>query len=214
MQDSGEPLTSEDRDEHDSFNELLELVDAGDQNAVGCRIFVRFTNRLIGLARTRLSDKLQTKVDAEDVVQSAYRSFFNRQATADFELENWERLWSLLAILTLRKCYARVDYYYADKRDVRREVASSGSAAMSVRALNAESTEPTPEEAAAITEILEETMRGLDAKQREILSMTLQGYEVREISAHVELSERTVHRVRQQLRSHLVRLIAEPDGEG
>lgn len=197
--------------EDDSFNQLLDFVDAGDQDAVGNQIFVRFTNRLVALARTRLGDKLKTKVDPEDVVQSAYRSFFNRQATDEFELENWERLWGLLAVLTLRKCYARVDYHYADKRDVRREVASAGSAGISIRSLNAESMEPTPEEAAAITEILEQTMRDLDAKQREILSMTLQGYEVREISDHVQLSERTVHRVRKQLRQHLTQLVAEPN---
>lgn len=208
MQD---PLAPDSQAEHDSFNELLQLVDAGDQDAVGSRIFVRFTNRLISLARTRLSDKLKTKVDAEDVVQSAYRSFFNRQAADEFELENWERLWGLLAVLTLRKCYARVDYHYAEKRDVRREVSSPGSADVSIRSLNAESTEPTPEEAAAITEILEQTMRDLDAKQREILSMTLQGYEVREISDHVQLSERTVHRVRNQLRQHLTKLVADLD---
>ena len=204
-------MTSEPPAANDSFNELLELVDAGDQNAVGKRIFVRFTNRLISLARTRLSDKLKTKVDAEDVVQSAYRSFFNRQASDVFELQDWERLWGLLAVLTLRKCYARVDYYHADKRDVRREINPASTADVSVRSLHAESTEPTPEEAAAITEILEQTMRGLDAKQREILSMTLQGYEVQEISDQVQLSERTVHRVRKQIRQHLTKLAADRD---
>jgi len=204
-------VTSEPPAANDSFNELLELVDAGDQNAVGNRIFVRFTNRLISLARTRLNAKLKTKVDAEDIVQSAYRSFFNRQASDVFELQDWERLWGLLAVLTLRKCYARVDYYHADKRDVRREITSASTADISVRSLHAESTEPTPEEAAAITEILERTMRGLDAKQREILSMTLQGYEVQEISDQVQLSERTVHRVRKQIRQHLRKLAADRD---
>ena len=189
--------------EDDSFNELLEVIEAGDQNNAGSRIFVRFTNRLIALARSRLSDKLKTKVDAEDVVQSAYRSFFNRQASDQFELENWEGLWGLLAILTLRKCYSRVAYYHADKRDVRREVTSDPAAEVSIRSLKAESAEPTPEEAVALTEILERTMSSLDAKQREILAMTLQGYEVREISDHVRLSERTVHRVRTVSYTHL-----------
>lgn len=195
--------------EQASFNGLLELLQADDQDNAATEIFGRFTNRLVALARTRLSDRLKTKVDPEDVVQSVYRSFFNRQAADQFQFENWEGLWGLLAILTLRKCYARVDYHLADKRDLRREVPSVSPDQSSVRSLNAESTEPTPAEAAALADLLEQTMSRLDTQQRDILSMTLQGYEVREISQHVKLSERTVHRVRKEIREHLKSLISD-----
>lgn len=192
--------------EHDSFNQLLDLFDAGEHDAAGAEIFVRFTTRLVSLARSRLSDQMRSKVDAEDVVQSAYRSFFKRQAQNPLEPDSWERLWGLLAILTLRKCYSRVDYYQAEKRDLRRE--TSPSSELSVRMLHAESADPTPAEAAALTEVLEHTMAKLDEHQREILSMTLQGYEVREISDQVGLSERTVHRVRKEIRDDLRGLIS------
>ncbi len=189
--------------ESDSFDRLLGLFDAGEQDAAGAEIFLRFTNRLVALARTRLGGQMRAKVDPEDAVQSAYRSFFNRQAAGGFQLEGWEGLWGLLAILTLRKCYSHVDYFHAEKRDVRREVSADPAAGISVRSLCAQSSEPTPAEAAALTEILEQTMQQLDPRQREILSMTLQGYEVREISDQVQLSERTVHRVRKDIRSVL-----------
>ena len=48
---------------------------AGDQQAA-TELFSRYANRLIALARKRLSDKLAGHIDPEDVVQSVYRSFF------------------------------------------------------------------------------------------------------------------------------------------
>ena len=40
--------------------------------------FERFTRRLIGLARRHLDERLQHKIDPEDVVQSAYKSLYIR----------------------------------------------------------------------------------------------------------------------------------------
>jgi hypothetical protein len=41
-------------------------------------LFEQFSQRLIGLARCHLDSRLKHKVDPEDVVQSAYKSFFLR----------------------------------------------------------------------------------------------------------------------------------------
>src|SRR5262245_47104649 len=42
------------------------------------RTLERFSRRLIGLARVHLGGRLRTKVDPEDVVQSAYKSLLGR----------------------------------------------------------------------------------------------------------------------------------------
>ena len=55
--------------------ELLARWREGDQQAEE-ELFSRYTTQLVALARSRLSPKLAGRVDAEDVVQSAYRSFF------------------------------------------------------------------------------------------------------------------------------------------
>ncbi len=47
----------------------------GDQAAADA-LFRRYAERLIGLVRLRLSEKLARRVDPEDIVQSVYRSFF------------------------------------------------------------------------------------------------------------------------------------------
>jgi len=55
--------------------ELLERYEAGDPLAAR-QIYDRYAARLLGLARRMLAEKLAARVDPEDVVQSAYRSFF------------------------------------------------------------------------------------------------------------------------------------------
>ncbi len=85
------------------FTELMRQLRAGDATAAE-RIFRGYARRLIGLARSRLSENVRAKTDPEDVVQSVFRSFFTRQADGQFELATWNDLWSLLATITLRKC--------------------------------------------------------------------------------------------------------------
>ena len=55
--------------------ELLSRFQEGDAAAAEA-IFARYANRLLALARSRLSSKLARRIDADDVVQSTFRSFF------------------------------------------------------------------------------------------------------------------------------------------
>ena len=64
-----------------SAHQLLERIREGDEQAA-TELFDRYVDRLIELARSRLSPKLARRLDPEDVVQSACRSFF-RLARAD-----------------------------------------------------------------------------------------------------------------------------------
>src|SRR5262252_1081762 len=54
---------------------LLDGCRRGDE-AASRELFDRYLARLTALARTRISPKLDTRFDADDVVMSAYRSFF------------------------------------------------------------------------------------------------------------------------------------------
>src|SRR6187402_3281387 len=83
--------------------------------------FERFTRRLIGLARGHIDARLRHKVDLEDVVQSAYKSFFLRYGEGALATEGWDGLWGLLTVITLRKCADRARYHQAECRDVKRE---------------------------------------------------------------------------------------------
>ena len=188
----------------DSFAEFLRRLRAGDDEAAR-QLFQRFARQLIGMARRRFEGPLKHKVDPEDIVQSAYKSFFSRHADGSIEVGSWNSLWGLLTIITVRKCTERVAYHRAQRRDAAREV-SAPPDSESAPALEGLSREPTPAEAAELSETVARLLAGLDADERPILEMSLQGYSTREISAELNRAERTVRLLRERIRKRLERM--------
>src|SRR4051812_33906158 len=95
--------------------ELLARVRQGDQ-AAAAAVFDLYKRRLLGLARSHLDARLRGKVDPEDVVQSVFRSYFRRQTDGRFDVQDWDQLWSLLAMITVRKCTNAKVFFTRQKR--------------------------------------------------------------------------------------------------
>src|SRR5262245_19221674 len=148
---------------NDSFAVLMRDLRAGDEAAAGV-VFHRFARRLIALARVRLDERISRKEDPEDVLQSVFCSFFVRYREGQFEFDNWESLWGVLALIRLRKCGNHLQYCRAARRRISRETSADSSPAWP-----AVDPEPTPEQAAVLTETLELLMRRLEPRDREIL---------------------------------------------
>lgn len=164
--------------------------------------FERFTRRLIGLARSHLDTRLQHKIEPEDVVQSAYKSFFLRYGDGALGAEGWDGLWGMLMMITLRKCADRVRYYRAQARDLKRETAPSSEIEVFREAIGSE---PTPEQAAVLAETVEALLVGLDGDERAIVELSLQGHSTQEISTQLGRAERSVRRIRERVRIQLER---------
>jgi RNA polymerase sigma-70 factor (ECF subfamily) len=191
-----------------SFADLMGRLRAGDEDAAA-RVFDSFARRLVELARQHLDGRLRQKVDPEDVVQSAYRSFFVRYRDGQFTLLSWDSLWGVLTRITVRKCVNRAEHFRAARRDVRREVPLEPTPGEIAAVGQFFAHEPTPVEAAALAETVEHLMSDLDEREREMLALALQGYIPREISPRVGRSERTVQRLLDRVRKHLSLLQAE-----
>lgn len=179
-----------------SCRTVMERLRRGDEDA-STEVFTRFVDRLITVAHHQLSERLRYKIDPEDVVQSVCRSFFRRQRAGQFQIPDWESLWHLLTLITIRKCVNAVEHWTAGKRDLNLELPLTTPAP---------SREPTPEDAAVLTETLEQLMARLTAREQEILSLHLQGYEISEIGERVGRTRRTVRRALDHARSELCRL--------
>ena len=193
-----------------SFVDLMARIRAGDQQAAA-RVFRQFGQRLIALARSWLDTAIRKKLDPEDVVQSAFKSFFVRHAGGEYDIAGWDSLWSLLVVITLRKCGHRVEYFRAARRDVRREVVQPGPADDSKPSWELLAQDPSPLQAALLSETVQHLMRFLEQPhERQILELKLQGYTEPEISTQVSRSERTVRRVLQRVRQRL-ELLEEQD---
>jgi hypothetical protein len=169
----------------------------------------RHTGRLLAVAQARLDPRLRPKLDASDIVQSVFRTFFRRADRGDFTLAEVDDLGALLVQITIRKCHQQADHFLAARRDVRRE-RQGGTMSGSVDSLDAHSDEAAPEESAALHETVAWLCDQLGSeRKRQILDLSLQGYEVVEISKHLGYYERGVERVRAEIKHLLLSLCDE-----
>jgi RNA polymerase sigma-70 factor (ECF subfamily) len=192
----------------DSFDDVMARLRAGDP-AAAAAVFHRFARRLIALARSRLDARLRQKVDPEDVLQSVYKSFFLRHADGEFDPESWDSLWSLLTVLTVRKCGRWHEHYGTAGRDRRREEGAAEDATTSSAELRALADEPSPDEAAELADLVEVLLRCEVGRDRAIVMLRLQGYTPNEIAAQLRRPERTVFRVLDRVKKRLRRLCEE-----
>jgi len=170
--------------------------------------FERFSRRLIGLARVHLHGRLKHKVDPEDVVQSAYKSFLVRYGDESLVTEDWEGLWGLLTLITVRKCADRARYYQAECRELRREGGTPSSDSNPDWRM-ATGREPTPDDAVILIETITDFLAQLNGDERAIVELSLQGYSTQEISDQTGRAERSVRRMRERVRKHLERQQAD-----
>ncbi|HYT93063.1 MAG TPA: ECF-type sigma factor [Gemmataceae bacterium] len=182
----------------DSFLELRSGLFAGDENAAA-KLFAHYAARLVALARARLGPRLRAKVDPEDIVQSAFHSFFLRCSAGRFDLDSPEQLWSLLVLFTLRKCGRQFDLYGAKRRDAARE-AHAGWLQGDEESAVPQQREPGPEEAAILADTVEHVAGQLSSPlKRQIFDLSLQGHSIAEIAEQTQYYERGVERVRAEI---------------
>lgn len=172
-------------------------------------VFNRYAGRLMQVAQDRLGVRLQSKVSPEDVVQSAFKSFFRRQHEFNFKSDDSDGLWGLLVVMTLRKCAKWADVFGADKRSIEREVSFDAETDSGHRWHEVADRDPGPEEAVMLSELIERLMRRLDARQQQMLSLRMQGFELDEIADQVQSSRRTVARVVSEVKNILRELLIE-----
>ncbi len=187
-----------------SFDELLAQLKSGDQGAAA-EIFERYAARLIALARGRLQTRLRSKVDAEDIVQSVFKSFFFAQGRDKFGFDEWGDLWGLLVTMTVRKCGRRAKEFLAARRDVRREGRRRLGADEDLGDFDVADPQPTADEAAVLTELIEKLMCELDSREQQVFTLRLQGYTVAEIAKQIDRTERTVQRILERIEDRLQR---------
>lgn len=188
-----------------SVDLVMQRLSIGDASAAS-EVFNRYSGQLIQLAQQRLNWRLRRKLDPEDVVQSAFQSFFRLHSEEKTHFENWSALWGLLSLITLRKCGRKLEYFKAACRDIDEENSSCLNARMledSRSDWEAVASDPTPAQAAILTDTLQVLLSQLSEQERKVATLCLQGYPVSEISAQIGRSERTVQRILERLEADL-----------
>ena len=184
------------------INDLVE----GDETAAQ-RIFDRYFEKVVRLARGNLRKSRRRVADEEDVALGAMGSFLRGAADGRFDcLKDREDLWRLLATITIRKAAAQVRSEKRLKRgggEVRGESIFFGSAKEPGKSGfdHQRGSDPTPELAAMMSESCEQLLDRLgDETLQAVAVYKLQGFTHREIGHKIGRAEETVNRKVRRIR--------------
>ena len=178
-----------------SDESLVRRFRTGDQ-AAAAALFARYAARVRALARSRCTTSYAVRFDADDIVQSVFRTFFNGVRHETYNVPPEGHLWGLLMVLALNKIRSQVDFHGAAKRSVHRTSRSDELDAHVVGGAN------DPSEG-FLQVVLDDLLAGLPESNREIVRLRIDGYEVKEIAARTGRSRRTVERVLQDFRDRV-----------
>lgn len=183
-----------------SISQFFEGMRTGD-DAAARRLWERFFPRLYALSRKVLAGRAQRAADAEDVVLSAFASFYRRAREGGFgQGLDRDNLWSLLGVIAVRKARRQARREDAQKRGgghVLDEAAHGGLDFLAARP------------AADFDTYCEELLAQLrDEELRTIAVLRLLGHKNREIAEQLGCTERKIER-----KLNLIRLTWEQHDE-
>jgi DNA-directed RNA polymerase specialized sigma24 family protein len=190
-----------------SITDWIRGVEVADQLAAQ-RLWERYFQRLVHLARRRLGDSLRTMADEEDVAISAFESFCARVSRGGCpNLSDRDDLWRLLVVITARKAVDQIQREGRKKRGGGKVVKGSALGASPDGGLDAIiGKEPTPEFAASVAEEFRGLLASLgDEELRRLAVWKMEGYTNAEITEKLGCAPRTVARKLGVIRSRLKR---------
>ncbi len=173
-------------------------------------LVVRYSSRLLALAQSRLPASVRRRVDAEDVLQSVFRSFFRRMDEGQFDFEETHDIWLLLAAMTFRKVHNAVKFQKRQQRDVGRDVPLRSSQESN---LVWEPTDPAPrpDDLVIFVECLDALLARLPENYQRIVTLRMEGFSIAAISDQVELTQRSVLRVLAHTRDLAAEILGNRD---
>lgn len=183
---------------------LIARCRRGDQEA-SRELFDAYVERLIPLAKRRISQRLASRLDPEDIVQSVFRTFFLRLKKDKFSIADQDDLFRLLVRITVHKTLRQVAHHKAAKRDPGQETPKAID--QSDHMLQVLATDPTPEATVTFLDQLEHFMNLLPEIDRKILELRMQNFSSEEIAKQLGTYDRKVRRVLERIRE-----LAEKEG--
>jgi DNA-directed RNA polymerase specialized sigma24 family protein len=192
-------VESMEADHSGSVTHWIDALRSGDNEAAR-KLWQRYFESLVRLARSRLRARARGAGDEEDVALSAFESFYTAVAHGRFpNLSDRDELWRLLVTITARKASDLDRHESQQKRGggrVLQESALGASTAPESGGLaQVVGGEPTPEFAAMVAEECARLLNRLPAESlRQVALLKMDGYKNEEIAARLRCGLRTVAR--------------------
>jgi len=181
-----------------SDQKLVERCRTGSESAA-TELFNRYVSRLLGVARRRIGERMNSRLDPEDVVQSVFRTFFTRLKNDQFEFADDDDLSKLLVSITLHKTLRQIAYHRAARRDPGHEAPQGELTQQDI--MQVMTKEPTPVTVVTFIDQLDHFLGRLSQEEQQILTLRLQGYSTDEIATQINSYDRKVRRVLERVKA-------------
>ncbi|MCA9214034.1 MAG: sigma-70 family RNA polymerase sigma factor [Planctomycetales bacterium] len=159
-----------------SDGSLLRRIKDGEQDAA-TQLYVRYSQRLIALAKANTAKELTSRFDPEDIVQSVFRSFFRRASTGTYNVPEGGELWRLLLVLALNKVRRSAIRHRAKKRDASNTLSLHGFDSVEDELVKSD---PTP--LTILQMVIEDILQSMPESQRQMIELRIDGCTVEEIA--------------------------------
>jgi RNA polymerase sigma-70 factor (ECF subfamily) len=191
-----------DTDKDRSVDSFVRSLRAGDPGATK-EVFDLYVDRLVAMARKRISLRLAGRIDPEDIVQSVFRTFFHRAKQGQFQFSAEDDICRILARITVHKTLRQVAHHQAGKRDAGRD-AGGGDESQDL-VVNLLSKEPSPDEAMQLLDQMQFFLARLADEDRKILELRMLGFSTLEISKKLDITDRKIRRRMEIIRDQAMR---------
>jgi RNA polymerase sigma-70 factor (ECF subfamily) len=179
-------------------DQALVIAARGGDDLAATELYNRYARRVFALVHSQMSDWLRSVTEPEDIVQSVFKSMFRGLQGGQFEAPPGNTLWSLIAVIAVRKTRRRATHHSAQRRDAHRVAplregdATSASEQLTLKVLEMD---------------LGQTLATLRESDRKVLLARIQGHSVEEIAQIMGRTGRTIERSLQRIREQLADLL-------
>lgn len=188
-------MSSEEAHREDPANirELIARIQGGDEEAAR-ELLNRYESKVRMVVRRQLPRLLRSRFDSLDFLQSVWGSFFHRIRTGPNDLEEERNLIAFLAWAARNKVIDEYRRAASQKQNINREAPRRLEGGLAAAG-------ETPSQVAQARETYDRLHDLLPEDRRIILELKAAGFSSKEIGDQVGISERTVQRVLEDLRS-------------
>jgi len=151
----------------------------------------RYLQKILSLVQRNLASRYSSRMDAEDLVQSIFGSWFCNVQAGKVSVSSEDEIWKLLSVIALNKVRNKIKFHDAQRR--------SASRTVSDEALLTTLPEPTSEDAVAFMDMIEAVSNRLEEMPRKTLELILDGKSVEEIAIQLGRSTKSIGRYKKQI---------------
>ncbi len=168
------------------------------------QLYLRYADRLRGLAKAKISPDLIRHLDVDDLVQSVFRRFFQAAQEGDYDSPTGADFWKLLMVMALNRIRTEITSHRTAKRDPRRQnPIESAAAPWQFRPSDG------VQDAGLLEVVLRDALHRLPEPMQQVILLRMEGHEVAQIAQDTGRSKRAVERILQDARKNLKVLLGE-----